>query len=497
MLIRFMTFFFVLWGCSPSMSFGLLLAADLVVPGDFPTIQAAIDVASDGDRVLVAEGIYNERIDLLGKSIEVLGEQGPEVTVINGGGSAGYVVSFLGCDPIETVFAGFSVTGGFGSNAAGPGGGVRVAGGGATLVNCIILENLGVLGGGIHISQGNVTLRSVRIKENVALQGGGLYCELSYLTIRDTDFLNNEATQFGGAAAVNWLSTFDAQRSRFENNNAQSFGGAIYANLATFLAHDLTISDNGRVQQSGFNSLTVSPLGGGGIYTTSCNGRITSSRIARNNATFGTGIYVAQSGNLQLVNALISDNGKACECGQGAVYCNSSSPTLINCTIAGNGGFVGIFTTFNSFPVVRNSIIAKAVNSLNSQSPTAGNGSAQLSYCLLQGQPFAASIGDGNIVQNNSVLLDPTADYAPLPGSPAIDAGDNLAVPSDITRDLLGNLRFFDDPNTADSGIGIGPIVDLGAIEFGSNSGQSPIKPRHFQRGGVTSKANGLRGLRN
>ena len=71
MLIRFMTFF-VLWGCSPSMSFGLLLAADLVVPGDFRRQRRLM--SQYGDRVLV-ERDYNERIDLLG-SIEVLGEQG-------------------------------------------------------------------------------------------------------------------------------------------------------------------------------------------------------------------------------------------------------------------------------------------------------------------------------------------------------------------------------------------------------------------------------------
>ena len=52
------------------------------------------------------------------------------------------------------------------------------------------------------------------------------------------------------------------------------------------------------------------------------------------------------------------------------------------------------------------------------------------------------------------------------PGSPCIDAGDNTAVPGDITTDLDGNPRFVDDPDTPDSGNGDPPIVDMGAYEF-------------------------------
>ena len=55
-----------------------------------------------------------------------------------------------------------------------------------------------------------------------------------------------------------------------------------------------------------------------------------------------------------------------------------------------------------------------------------------------------------------------------LPGSPAIDAGDNSAVPPNVTTDLDGNPRFVDDPATADTGVGPPPVVDMGACEFGS-----------------------------
>jgi hypothetical protein len=49
--------------------------------------------------------------------------------------------------------------------------------------------------------------------------------------------------------------------------------------------------------------------------------------------------------------------------------------------------------------------------------------------------------------------------------SPAVDAGNNSAVPSGIASDLAGNRRFADVPTVADTGVGQAPIVDLGAYE--------------------------------
>jgi VCBS repeat-containing protein len=50
--------------------------------------------------------------------------------------------------------------------------------------------------------------------------------------------------------------------------------------------------------------------------------------------------------------------------------------------------------------------------------------------------------------------------------SPAIDAGDNDALPLDISTDLSGEPRFVDIPSMPDTGNGTPPIVDLGAYEF-------------------------------
>src|SRR5262249_31316089 len=65
-------------------------AATINVPADYPTIQAAIDAAVNGDEILVAPGTYVESIDFKGKTITVRSSGGPDLTTIDG--SNGYRV---------------------------------------------------------------------------------------------------------------------------------------------------------------------------------------------------------------------------------------------------------------------------------------------------------------------------------------------------------------------------------------------------------------------
>ena len=59
----------------------------------FNRIQDAVDVAVDGDTVLVADGIYtgngNRNIDFKGKAITVKSQNGPQNCIINCEGSEG------------------------------------------------------------------------------------------------------------------------------------------------------------------------------------------------------------------------------------------------------------------------------------------------------------------------------------------------------------------------------------------------------------------------
>jgi hypothetical protein len=50
--------------------------AIIVVPKDFPTIQAAVLTAMPGDLIFVKKGKYNESVDIIGKNIAIIAEKG-------------------------------------------------------------------------------------------------------------------------------------------------------------------------------------------------------------------------------------------------------------------------------------------------------------------------------------------------------------------------------------------------------------------------------------
>jgi hypothetical protein len=64
------------------------LASVINVPAAQPRIQAGINVANNGDSVLVAPGTYTENINFMGKAITVKSSKGASVTIIDGGGVA-------------------------------------------------------------------------------------------------------------------------------------------------------------------------------------------------------------------------------------------------------------------------------------------------------------------------------------------------------------------------------------------------------------------------
>jgi predicted outer membrane repeat protein len=122
------------------------------------------------------------------------------------------------------------------------------------------------------------------------------------------------------------------------------------------------------------------------------------------------------------------------------------------------------------------------------------SGSLRISYCDVTGGAAQLYVygsgadlqwGPGNI-DADPLFADPNnGDLHLLAGSPCIDAGANALVPPDYADldgdgdmgeftplDLDYEGRFFDDPNTPDTGCGGPPIVDMGAYEFGGTGPQ-------------------------
>ena len=61
--------------------------------------------------------------------------------------------------------------------------------------------------------------------------------------------------------------------------------------------------------------------------------------------------------------------------------------------------------------------------------------------------------------------------YCLEPGSDAIDAADNDALPPSLATDIENKPRRVDDPSTPDTGNGSAPIVDMGAHEAQAGGG--------------------------
>lgn len=164
--------------CTALAAFGARSAgADMIeVPLHVPTIQGAIDIAVDGDTVLVAPGTYVENINFLGKAITVTSESGPEVTIIDGNGIDS-VVKFISGEKLSAKLHGFTLQNG----DALRGGGIYIDFSSPTISDSKIVDNTGCLGLGIYISTGSPVIRRNIIKNNrhTICHGGGRWWNIS------------------------------------------------------------------------------------------------------------------------------------------------------------------------------------------------------------------------------------------------------------------------------------------------------------------------------
>jgi hypothetical protein len=202
-----------------------LQAATLHVPGDYPSVLAAVDATAPGDTVLIGPGRWTDRdtrVVLIGGipkvftrcaflkgGITLIGEAGAAATIIDGGVTGeGYVGAF--------IFA----------NYAG---------------EEVVLEDLTITGGGIGSSavfadaSGRLGLRRCLVVDNTALaEGTAIKLDTCDLLLEDSEVSFNVSTTWAGVKG--YESDMEILRCRFEGNQGMclhnSYGSTLILDSA-------------------------------------------------------------------------------------------------------------------------------------------------------------------------------------------------------------------------------------------------------------------------
>ena len=284
--------------------FVLHLSSTIInIPEDFDSIQQGLDFVSEGDTILVAEGIYFENIiwpETTG--IQLIGSN--EENCIIDGYQNGRVITFENQVDSATLVSNFAITNG----SAFYGGGIY-CNGNPCLENLTISGNNAGCGGGICCTKSAEPIISeVEISNNTAYEnGGGLYCfEGGDPTLLDVIITENTAVEGAGVCAHN-NSSMSLIRTLICNNSAiggYSSGGGILCTYDSIISlTNVTITNNSAEIVGGIFS-----GGNSSINLMNC--------IIWNNSGFE--IYLYSNG---VVNAIYSDIGGGWE-GEGNIDSN-------------------------------------------------------------------------------------------------------------------------------------------------------------------------------
>jgi len=390
------------------------------VPGNFSSIQAAIDAASNGDTVEVSPGTYFENIDFKGKLITVTSTNGPAATAIDGR-QQGPVVIFHSGETNGSVLSGFTIINGKAAAAA-------------TFTN----------GGGIDIVKSSPTISGNVITHNRGCGGGGgISAEVSSAIIINNTISNNSQVGCGGGCGggieVSGSGSTQILSNLIEGNAWPGNGGGI-----DLSGGGTPIIENNTIIGNLVSGIFPAAQGGGVSIESNSNPLILQNLIIGNNADQGGGVYI---------------------------YGFSSAPILVNNTIAANGvtqneGSAVYVDGFSSSGLLVNNMLigVRTENAVfcdpkGTPPPFQNNDAFSVGATAFDGS-CAGLVGvSGNISVQPLFVSASANNYRLLAGSPGIDAGVNYA-PDLLTTDLDGLPRIVDGSGKKTF------IIDMGAYEF-------------------------------
>jgi len=364
------------------------------------------------------------------------------------GTNAYHVVTSVGVTE-TAVLDGFVVTAGQANGGAldNMGGGIHNLSGSPVLANLTLRGNSAGGGGGIYNLSGSPVLANLTFSGNSAGMGGGIYDEQSNSELSNITFSGNFAGDSGGGM-FNRQSNPRLINVTFSGNSAWLGGG-----LRNFESNPILIN----VTFSGNHVET----GGGGMF----NSHYSNPTLMY--VTFNGNIAVGEGGGLNncirsnptLIN--VTFNGNSAGTGGGMANLYDSYPTLTNVTFSSNsasnhgGGMENYRSNLTLTNVILWGNTAPSSAGIYNSSSVPQISTSDIQGCGGSGSWDGAcgTDGGGNIEADPLFVDAANGDLHLQDTSPAINAGNNAALPPDVLTDLDGNPRF------------VRVFVDIGAYE--------------------------------